>query len=112
MKLVSILSNVVFVVYCCQARRILRMKRAAHLNACATMLQCLYRTRTSRKYFQELKRQALKRKATLLQKNARGFVVRRWVGRLHSRVKAVHRDLMKVGRDLCPSSVLKYQVCL
>mmetsp|Transcript_28803 Transcript_28803/g.48582 ORF Transcript_28803/g.48582 Transcript_28803/m.48582 type:complete len:892 (+) Transcript_28803:25-2700(+) len=80
---------------CWKARRILRMKRAAHLNACATMLQCLYRTRTSRKYFQELKRQALKRKATLLQKYARGFVVRRWVGRLRRRVKAVHQDLVK-----------------
>lgn len=61
------------------------------------MLQCLYRTRTSRKYFQELKRQALKRKATLLQKYVRGFVVRQWVGRLHRRVKSVHKDILAVG---------------
>jgi hypothetical protein len=79
------------------------MKRAAHLNSCATKLQCLYRTRTSRKYFQELKRQALKRKATLLQKHVRGFVVRVWAGRLRHRVRGVQADLLTVGHNLCRS---------
>ena len=81
-----------------QARRILRIKRATHLNKCATQLQCLYRTRTSRKYFQELQRQALKRRATFLQKHVRGFVARQWVGRLRQRVRAVRADLVTVRR--------------
>lgn len=78
------------------------MKRAYHLNSCATMLQCLYRTRTSRKYFQQLQQQALKRKATLLQKWVRGFVVRQWVGRLKRRVLAVRADLNTVSRGVQP----------
>lgn len=72
------------------------MKRAARLNQCATMLQCLFRTRTSRKYFQQLQREALKRRAVLLQRHVRGFVARRWVGRLGRRVRGLRADIMMV----------------
>jgi hypothetical protein len=90
---------------CWKARRTLRIKRAEHLNRTATAIQCAFRSRASRKYFQELKRKALERMATRLQKTIRGFVCRRWVCRLRLLVDATLLDLKRVSlvRSICLS---------
>lgn len=82
---------------CWKARRVLRIKRAEFLNKTATILQCAYRSRASRKYFQELKRKALERMATRLQKTIRGFICRRWVYRLWNLVGITLVDLKRVS---------------
>ena len=75
----------------------MRLKRAEYYNKTAIILQCAYRTRTSRKYYLELKRKALERMATRIQKTIRGFIDRRWVTRLIFFVNHKFKELNKVG---------------
>jgi hypothetical protein len=80
-----------------QARRVLRIKKAELLDRKATMLQCAYRSRASRRYMAELKRKVLEKLATRLQRNLRGFTARKWIRRLWVRVEHLLVALQKVS---------------
>lgn len=98
---------------CWKARRVLRLKRAEYYNKIAIILQCAYRTRASRKYFQELKRKSLERMATRIQKTIRGFIDRRWVKRLWIFVNLKLDDIKKIVReDIIVANTITHQMTL
>mmetsp|Transcript_15787 Transcript_15787/g.23740 ORF Transcript_15787/g.23740 Transcript_15787/m.23740 type:complete len:917 (-) Transcript_15787:179-2929(-) len=84
---------------CWKARRVLRIKKAQYLNQMATMLQCAYRSRASRMYFEGLKQRVLERRATRIQQHVRGYLARIWVKSLWVSVEAIYSSMRAVVAD-------------